>query len=204
VEAAPAGHGVAFSPGVERGNLPAAFIAATEEGVRSALRQGLHGWQVTDCLVTMTESGYWPRQSRPHQKFDKAVSSVAADFRNLAPVVVMAAVARAGTRVCEPIERFELEVPDDACNAVLALMGRMGAATHDTVPGAGYTRFVGHLASAAVPELASRLPDVSSGEGVLTRWLDHYAPVAGVPPPSRRRSGWDPLDRRLWFRQVPR
>ncbi len=204
VEAAPAGHGVAFSPGVERGNLPAAFIAATEEGVRSALRQGLHGWQVTDCLVTMTESGYWPRQSRPHQKFDKAVSSVAADFRNLAPVVVMAAVARAGTRVCEPIERFELEVPDDACNAVLALMGRMGAATHDTVPGAGYARFVGHLASAAVPELASRLPDVSSGEGVLTRWLDHYAPVAGVPPPSRRRSGWDPLDRRLWFRQVPR
>ncbi len=204
VEAAPAGHGVAFSPGVERGNLPAAFIAATEEGVRSALRQGLHGWQVTDCLVTMTESGYWPRQSRPHQKFDKAVSSVAADFRNLAPVVVMAAVARAGTRVCEPIERFELEVPDDACNAVLALMGRMGAATHDTVPGAGYTRFVGHLASAAVPELASRLPDVSSGEGVLTRWLDHYAPVAGVPPPSRRRSGSDPLDRRLWFRQVPR
>ena len=204
VDAAPVGHGTEFSPGVERGNLPPAFIAATQEGVRSALRQGLHGWQVTDCVVTMTESGYWPRQSRPHQKFDKAVSSVAADFRNLAPVVLMAALARAGTRVCEPIDRFELEVPDDAYNAVLALMGRLGAATHDTVLAGGYTRLVGTVASAAVPDLAARLPDVSSGEGVVVTWLDHYASVTAGPPPTRRRSGVDPLDRRTWFRQVPR
>jgi len=94
--AAPVGHGVEFSPGVERGNLPPSFIAATEEGVRSALRQGLRGWNVTDCVVTMTESGYWPRQSKPHQKFDKSISSVAADFRNLAQVVVMARWWRRG------------------------------------------------------------------------------------------------------------
>ena len=81
IEAAPVGHGVEFSPGIERGNLPPAFVAATEEGVRAALRQGLHGWPVTDCVVTMTSSAYWPRQSRPHQKFDKSISSVAADFR---------------------------------------------------------------------------------------------------------------------------
>jgi ribosomal protection tetracycline resistance protein len=204
VQAAPAGHEIEFSPGVERGNLPPAFIAATEEGVRSALQQGLHGWQVTDCLVTMTESGYWPRQSRPHQKFDKAISSVAADFRNLAPVVVMAALARAGTQVCQPIDRYELETPDDAYSAVLALLGRLGAATHDTLPAGGYTRITGDVAAAAVPELASRLPDVSRGEGVLVTWLDHHAPVTGVPPPARRRSGVDPLDRTTWFRQVPR
>ncbi|MDQ3424265.1 MAG: TetM/TetW/TetO/TetS family tetracycline resistance ribosomal protection protein, partial [Actinomycetota bacterium] len=53
VEAALVGHGVEFSPGIERGNLPPAFIAATEEGVRSALLQGLRGWEVTDCVVTM-------------------------------------------------------------------------------------------------------------------------------------------------------
>ncbi|MGL5862223.1 MAG: hypothetical protein ACRCY9_13310, partial [Phycicoccus sp.] len=84
VEAAPEGSGVRFSPGVERGNLPRAFVDATEEGVRSALREGLAGWAVVDCTVTMTESGYCPRQSRPHQKFDKSISSVAADFRLLA------------------------------------------------------------------------------------------------------------------------
>jgi ribosomal protection tetracycline resistance protein len=204
VEAAPVGHGIEFSPGVERGNLPPAFIAATQEGVRSALRQGLHAWQVTDCVVTMTESGYWPRQSRPHQKFDKSISSVAADFRNLAPVVVMAALAAAGTSVCQPVDTFELEVPDESYSAVAAVMARLGAATHDTVLAGGYTRCVGHLPSAAVPELAARLPDLSSGEGVLVTWLDHYSPVTADAWPTRRRRGFDPLDRTTWFRRVPR
>ncbi len=35
---APVGHGVEFSPGIERGNLPPAFVAATEEGVRAGAR----------------------------------------------------------------------------------------------------------------------------------------------------------------------
>ena len=116
----------------------------------------------------------------------------------------MAALARAGTRVCQPIDRFELEVPDEAYSAVAALLGRLGAATHDTVLAGGYTRLTGYLPSAAVPDLAARLPDLSSGEGLLVTRLDHHAPVTADPPPTRRRSGFDPLDRRTWFRQVPR
>ena len=172
--------------------------------MRSALLQGLHGWQVTDCVVTMTESGYWPRQSKPHQKFDKSISSVAADFRNLAPVVVMAALSKAGTRVCQPVDRFELEAPDETSNAVAALLGRLGAATHDISMAGGYTRFAGYLPSAAIPDLAARLPDLSRGEGVLVTWLDHYAPVNADPPLTRRRSGFNPLARTTWFRQAPR
>jgi ribosomal protection tetracycline resistance protein len=204
VEPAPTGHGVEFSPGIEPGRLPPAFVYATEEGVRAALREGLHGWAVTDCVVTMTESGYAPRQSKPHQKFDKSISSVAADFRNLAPVVVAAALAQAGTRVCEPIERFDLELPDEAFGQVASLLGRLGAVTSDTVATGGYTRLVGHLPSAAVPAVATRLPDLTSGEGVLVTRLDHYAPSPATPTPSRRRRGYDPLDRQTWFRQVPR
>ncbi|WP_231954603.1 elongation factor G [Actinoplanes derwentensis] len=80
IEAAPVGHGIEFRPGLEPGRLPPAFVAAAEEGARAALRQGRHGWPVTDCVITMTSSQYWPRQSRPHQKFNKAVSTIAADF----------------------------------------------------------------------------------------------------------------------------
>jgi len=204
IEAAPVGHGIEFSPGIERGNLPVAFLTATEDGVRSALRQGLHGWKVTDCVVTMTESGYWPRQSKPHQKFDKSISSVAADFRNLAPVVVMAAVAQAGTRVCQPVDRFELELPDTAFGSVAPLLGRLGAVTLKTFAANGFTRLGGHVPSAAVPELRSRLPDLTSGEGVLVTQLNHHAPVHADQPPSRLHTGFDPLDRTFWFRQVTR
>lgn len=205
IEAAPTGHGLEFSPGIEPGNLPPAFVAATEEGVRSALGQGRHGWAVTDCVVTMTKSGYCPRQSHAHQKFSKAMSTVGADFRNLAPVVVMAALERAGTRVCQPMHRFELDLPDSSFSAVTAALGRLGAVTLGSSWGIERTRLEGHLPSARIPDLTRALPDLTGGEGVLVASLDHYAPVPDdAPPPSRRRRGIDPRDRRTWFRDVPR
>ena len=203
VEAAPVGHGVEFSPGVERGNLPPAFVAATEEGVRAGLRQGPYGWEVTDCVVTMTASAYCPRQSRPHQKFDKSMSTVAADFRHLAPVVLAAALDEARTRVCRPVDRFELDLPAPAYSAVAAMLGRIGAALLETATDGGHTRLVGHLPSDVVPGVVSRLPDLTGGEGMLIAALDHHTPVRGKPP-RRRRHGPDPLDREAWFRDVPR
>ncbi len=205
IEAKPVGHGVEFSPGVERGNLPPAFVAATEDGVRAALTQGLHAWEVTDCLVTMTASAYFPRQSKPHQKFDKSASSVAGDFRHIAPVVVAAALREARTVVCQPVDRYELDLPVSAHGRVAALLGRLGAVVLDAggAGGAGgYVRLIGDLPSARVPELASQLPDLTGGEAVLITRLDHHAPVR--TPPTRRRRGPDPADRRAWFRDVPR
>jgi ribosomal protection tetracycline resistance protein len=202
VEAAPVGHGVEFRPGVEPGRLPPAFVAATEEGVRAALHEGLSGWPVTDCTVTMTSSQYWPRQSRPHQKFDKSISSVAADFRNLAQVVVTAALVRAGTRVCQPIERFHLDLPPHTFNAVAALLGRAGAVIDDTVTG-DYWDVRGTVPSARIPEVVAALPDLTGGEAVLTTQFDHYAPITGDIPTLPRRTP-DPADREEWFRLTPR
>jgi ribosomal protection tetracycline resistance protein len=204
VEPAPIGHGVEFSAGIEPGRLPPAFIAATEEGVRSALRQGRYGWPVTDCRVTMTSSQYWPRQSRPHQKFDKSVSSVAADFRHLAPVVVTAALCQAGTRVCQPVDRFELDLPQYAQSSVTALLGRLGVVMLDASLAGGYARLAGTLPAAQVPQVAAALPDLTGGEGFLVARFDHYAPVTAQRPPTARRRGPDPGDRDGWFRAVPR
>jgi small GTP-binding protein len=95
------------------GALPLAFRKAVEESVRETLRQGLHGWEVPDCTVTMTHSGYSPRQSHSPAIFDKSMSSTGADFRGLTPLVLMSALKRAGTRVYEPVHRFGLEAPAD-------------------------------------------------------------------------------------------
>lgn len=203
VEPAPVGSGVAFSSGVERGNLPPAFVAATEEGVRAGLRQGRFGWAVTDCLVTMTASGYWPRQSRPHQKFDKSVSSGAGDFRHLAPVVLRAALDEAGTRICEPVDSLEIDLPDAAFGPVVSLLGRLGGALQTSSTDGSHAHLVAHLAATQVPRLAARLPDLTGGEGLLVTTLDHHAPVPG-PPPVRARRGPDPAEREIWFRDVPR
>jgi ribosomal protection tetracycline resistance protein len=196
--------GIEFSPGIERGNLPPSFITACEEGTRAALTQGLYGWPVTGCRVTMTASAYMPRQSHSHQKFSKAMSSVGADFRNLAPVVAMVCLQTARTQVCEPIERFDLEVPGKHLRTALAALSRLAAIINTTTESGQYTRVGGFIPSGHVTEFAQALPNITGGEGVLTTQMDHYVPVKDDLPPRRARTGLDPRERETWFRSVPR
>jgi ribosomal protection tetracycline resistance protein len=108
VEPAPVGAGLVCDLEVERGAMPPAFFAAVWEGVRTGFAQGRSGWAIPDARVVLTHTGYCPRQSHMHQKFNKNFSSVAADFRNLAPVLVHEALQKARTVVCEPVETFHL------------------------------------------------------------------------------------------------
>ena len=175
--------GVRFRLEVELGSMPFAFFKAVEETVAVALRQGVHGWQVTDCVVTMTHSGYWPRQSHAHAHFDKSMSSTAGDFRNLTPLVLMDALKQAGTGVYEPVHRFHLEIPADTYGPVLPALARLRA-----VPGAPVMRgslclLDGEIPAAQVRALEEQLPALTRGEGVLE------ASVRPLPAGPRGRPG---------------
>ncbi|MYR59511.1 GTP-binding protein, partial [Streptomyces sp. SID625] len=132
VDPAPAGTGIALRREVELGSMPYAFFKAIEDTVREALGQGPHGWQVTDCTVTLTHCGYSPRQSHAHQGFDKSMSSTGADFRGLTPLVLMTALRRAGTLVHEPLHRFTAEAPADTLGALLPVLAALHAVPRTT------------------------------------------------------------------------
>ena len=122
----------AFALEVELG-LDAGVVLHGRRGHRPRdAGQGLHGWPVPDCVVTMTPSGYYPRQSHVHQKFDKSMSSTAGDFRRLTPLVLMEALRLAGTAVEEPVHRFDLELPSDALGSALTMLGHLRATPRKT------------------------------------------------------------------------
>jgi ribosomal protection tetracycline resistance protein len=203
VEPAPIGSGVEFRLGVELGSMPYAFIRAVEETVRETLGQGLHGWQVTDCVVTMTHSGYFARQSHAGAKFDKSMSSTAGDFRNLTPLVLLDALRLAGTAVCEPMHRFRLDLPAELFASILPVLIRLGAEV-DTSSVRGATQYVeGVLPAARVHEVERALPGLTSGEGTLETAFDHYRPVRG-PAPERSRTDRNPLNRKEYLLHVQR
>ncbi|MGN9906627.1 GTP-binding protein [Phytohabitans sp. LJ34] len=203
VDPAPAGSGVGYRLEVELGSMPYAFVKAVEDTVRETLEQGLHGWRVTDCVVTMTHSGYAARQSHAHATFDKSMSSTGFDFRGLTPLVLMTALSRAGTVVHEPLHRFRLEFPADTFGTLLPVLVRLGG-----VPGQPDLRgpvgvLEGFVPAARVHELQQRLPGLTRGEGVVENMFDHYAPVRG-PVPSRSRWDANPLDRKEYLLRVLR
>ncbi|MFE9655026.1 GTP-binding protein [Micromonospora sp. NPDC006431] len=203
VEPGPLDSGVEFRLGIELGSMPLAFLKAIEETVRETLRQGLHGWQVIDCVVTLTHGGYWARQSHSHGVFDKSMSSTAGDFRNLTPLVLMAALSRAGTRVHEPVHRFRLDLPADLFGAVLPVLSGLDAVPRTATPhGSGYL-VEGEVPAGRVHALEQRLPALTRGEGTLESEFDHYRPVRG-PAPSRPRWDHDPLHRKEYLLAVAR
>jgi ribosomal protection tetracycline resistance protein len=203
VEPRPIGAGVEFRLGVELGSLPLAFINAIEQAVHDTLGQGLCGWPVVDCSVTLTRSGYWARQSHAHGTFDASMSSTAGDFRHLTPLVLMAALARAGTVVCEPVHRFRLDVPADLVGSVMPAVVRLGGLPLSSITRGGSCVVEGELAAARVHDVHQRLPSLTRGEGVFEAEFDHYQPVRGDAP-TRRRTDHNPLSRREYLLHVLR
>jgi ribosomal protection tetracycline resistance protein len=167
------------------------FRRAMHENVVGTLQEGLHGWQVTDCVVTMTSSGY------------ESPGTGRRDFRYLTPLVVMEALRRGGTAVCEPIHRFHLEIPSAAFGAVSQALARLEASPHAVAASGSSSELEGDIAAAKVHELQQQVPGLTRGEGVLTSTFDHYRPIRGEAP-SRPRTARDATNREEYLREVLR
>jgi ribosomal protection tetracycline resistance protein len=198
VEPAAPGSGIEFRTDVEVRLVPLyifhtvdAFKAQMESYVREALSEGLLGWQVTDCRVTMTDCGYG------------SPATNAADFRRLTQLVLTTALDRAGTWVCEPLADVSLEMPASTAQQVLAMLGRLGGRVRGQFSINALTRADAVMPVARVRALQSRLPGLSMGEGVLETRPGGYRPISSNPP-KRPRSRPSPLDRDAWLASLAR
>ena len=203
VDPAPPGSGLSFRLAIELGALPLSFLRAVEDTVHATLRQGLRGWQVTDATVTLTHSGYYPRQSHAHAHFDKAMSSTGADFRGLTPLVLMSALRQAGTHVYEPVQRFRLEVPADLLGRVLPALSRLSAVPELPEIFGPACVIEGDIRTAQLRALEQQLPALTQGESALECVFGRYQRVGG-PAPSRPRADHDPPNRQEYLRHVTR
>jgi ribosomal protection tetracycline resistance protein len=203
VEPAAVGAGVGFQVEAELGSMPLAFFRAVEDTVRETLRQGLHGWEVTDCTVAMTHSGYLGKHGLGHQYFNKSMSSTGEDFRKLTPLVLMSALQQAGTMVYEPIHRFHLEAPADTLGQVLPALARLRAVPQEPALLGLACTLDGDIPAARVHELRLQLPALTRGEGIFECTFDRYQPVGGTVP-TRPRSDHNPLDRDEYLLRVSR
>ena len=197
VEPAREGSGLEFRLDVDHRRVPLyafkkleSFGSAMEEYVREQLQEGLYGWRVPDCVVTMTDSNY---SSPDGPQSTRGPLSTPADFRKLAPIVVMQALESAGTVVCEPTARLVLEVPTHAVGAVIPALARLGATFETPAPNGERSTITAVLPATRADELHRELPALTGGEGVLDSSFAGYQPVGGDPP-TRRRTRPNPLN----------
>ena len=186
---APAGSGIEFRAEVDSRTVPLyiyktreSFTAHMDEYVRQCLREGLFGWQVTDCVVTMIECAYSVPDGPPSRR---GPLSTAADFRKLTPLVLMQALERARPVVCEPIVRVSLEIPTGTMGPVMAALARLDAAVETPSLERKLSRIEAVLPAARAQDLQRQLPGLTGGEGVLDSTFAGYEQVAGGQPTRR-------------------
>jgi ribosomal protection tetracycline resistance protein len=166
------GVGYRLGVGVERGYLLPSFHVAIEETIAAEVEEGLYGWRVTDCAVSVV-----------HSRFSAPTPS-AGEFRRLTTAAFRQALRRSGTTVCAPWSRFDVEIPTDALTGVLAKLVAAGATPEPAELGPTRCRVVGTMPTEAVDEFEQRLPGMTSGQGAFLSEPAGYVPVHG-PPPSR-------------------
>ena len=193
IEPGPPGSGIEYRHVVEPRLIPLylfktpdMFATQMEAYAHEALTEGLAGWQVTDCLVTMTDCGYASPVTSP------------ADFRRLTQLVLMTALDRAGTWVCEPLSDLTLEIPASTAPGVVATLGQLGGRVRSQFSANGMSTVDAVLPVGRVRQLQNRLPGLSMGEGILETRFGGYQPI-GDNPPRRRRTTPSPLDRDAWL-----
>jgi ribosomal protection tetracycline resistance protein len=193
--------GVTFSLDVKVGEIPMhvfdtvdAFRDVMARTVKQTLHQGLNGWNVTDCAVTMTHSDY---QAPPRRWPGTTLS----DYRLLTPLVVMEALKHAGTTVCEPVLATHLEFPADVLGQVIATLIDVEAVPGSPEISGRVCTLDAEVRAARLHDLQSRLPDLTRGEGMLESAFGRYRPVAGEPP-TRPRTDRNPLNRADYLRRL--
>jgi ribosomal protection tetracycline resistance protein len=186
---AEAGSGIRYER--ELGALPLAFYRALEETIYETLAQGLAGWEVTDCVITLVDCGYY------------SPVTIAADFRKLTPLVVMQALRQAGTTVYEPIDALDLDVPEDTCNAVTRILTHARGTIRETTVLGDTARITCTIPTAELRGVEQQIPGLTRGEGTWVSTPDGYIAVTRNPP-SRPRTGPNPFNREGYLAEVTR
>ncbi|KIV76164.1 Ribosome protection-type tetracycline resistance related protein [Bacillus mycoides] len=181
--------GITYNLGVELGSLPLAFHKAIEDTVFQTLKQGLFGWEVTDIIVTLTHTGY------------ASPVTTASDFRNLTPLVLMDALKQAKTCVFEPINEFELTVPEHAISTAMYKLAAIPATFAEPTLHNDSYHLTGSLPVAKTEDFKRMLHSFTEGEGIFITKPTGFTKLT-APFPTRKRVDYNPLNRKDYLLRV--
>lgn len=189
VEPGEPGSGIRYRREVMLGSLPLPLHRTIEETVHETLKQGLYGWEVTDTVVVLTHTGY------------SSVATTAGDFRNLIPLVLMEALAEAGTAVYEPLNEFELSGPVQAISGAMYRLTTVNALFDKPTLHGDTFLLTGTIPVATTEAFKRTLNAMTEGEGVFLTKPSGFRQIEGEFP-MRKRADYNPLNRKEYMLHV--
>lgn len=156
IEPLPLGSGLVLVSEISLGYLNQSFQNAVFDGIRTACKSGLYGWEITDLKVIFSYAVYYSPVSTP------------ADFRNLAPYVFRMALQKVGVNLLEPMLHFKLEIPQEVNARAIADISKMRGTIDNVSSNGDWTKIEGIVPLDSSKEYSSEVSSYTQGLGVLT------------------------------------
>ena len=187
IEPGEAGSGVSFENKVRTSDISQKYINEVKRAIPWTLKQGLHGYEVTDIKITLIKGEEHNVHSNP------------GDFLLATPIGVMRGLENAGTDLLEPMYAFEIKAHQEFIGAVSSDLSQMRATLESPLFDGDFFILKGRVAVAEAMDYGIQFNATTSGKGRLKLSLDGYEKTILTEDKIRPYKGVSPLDESQWI-----
>lgn len=179
--------GIEFINKVRTSDISQKFINEVKRAIPWTLKQGMHGYEVTDIKITLIKGEEHNVHSNP------------GDFLLATPMGIMRGLENAGTDLLEPMYAFEIKAHQDYLGAVSSDLSQMRATLESPVFDGEFFIMKGRVAVAEAMDYGIQFNATTSGKGRLKLRLDGYEKTSLTEDKVRPYKGVSPLDESQWI-----
>jgi ribosomal protection tetracycline resistance protein len=187
IEPAPLASGVSFTSNVRTSDISNKYINEVKRAIPWSLKQGIHGYEVTDLSITLIEGTEHTVHSNP------------GDFLLATPMGVLKGLENAGTDLLEPMYAFEIKANQDLLGPISSDLNQMNAEIDAPVFDNNFFLLGGRVSVAAAMDYSIKFNATTSGKGRLKLTLDGYKKTTTTNDKIRSYKGVSPLDESQWI-----
>ena len=187
IEPAALGSGVSFTSKVRTNDISTKYINEVKRAIPWSLKQGIHGYEVTDLSITLLSGTEHTVHSNP------------GDFLLATPMGVLRGLENAGTDLLEPMYAFEIKANQDLLGAISSDLNQMNAQIDAPVFDTDSFIIAGRVSVAAAMNYSIKFNATTSGKGRLKLSLDGYEKTTTTPDKIRAYKGVSPLNESQWI-----
>lgn len=187
IEPAPLGSGVTFTSKVRSSDISNKYINEVKRAIPWSLKQGIHGYEITDLSITLTEGTEHNVHSNP------------GDFLLATPMGVLRGLENAGTDLLEPMYAFEIKANQDLLGVISSDLNQMNAEINAPVFDKDFFILNGRVSVAVAMDYSIKFNATTSGKGRLRLMLDGYKKTFTTKDKIRGYKGVSPLDESQWI-----
>ena len=187
IEPLPRGSGFQYESIVKDRDIFERYQNHIAASVPEALKQGLHGWEVTDLKVTLIGGQHHILHTHP------------LDFFLATPIAVMRGLTDSQTELLEPILKVNIIADEEFSGKIIGDVIAMRGEFESPVISGGKFMLECRLPVATSMDYPVRLASVTSGRGIMKTEFCGYKECPLELGKTTERRGINPLDRAKWI-----